>query len=177
MGIKTLRETYGNGFIVQKVENGDITIGSGYASDLIRIKPDLKITKSDIVTDGGNIDMIYKSLIEAKESGELERVLLAQDEYTVLHNVYLAEDGKVIKKQCEAYEWPNTTTDGQLLYDNTSFKTRNEALLYLRKESIEHVKTTFEVFINTIRFDLTKRFIRFAKYSFRAFRAWVLFGY
>lgn len=177
MGIKAFKEHFGGGYIVQRVRDGRIAIGSAYAHDLIIIMPDLSIKKSKIVREDGEAGAVFHALVEAAESGRLKNTLDSQDVFGELHDVFLVENGTIVKKQCEEFGWPNITTDGEMLYDNASFKTRREALRHLRGETLSGVRMTFRSLVDAICDTLWDRIKRFALRSFYAFRAWALFGY
>lgn len=177
MGHKTFRDRFGGGYIVQKEKSGNIVIGSGFVHNLITVTPDFKILKNGIVSEDGEPYRIYLALVDAKQSGELERSLSCEETYSSLNDVYIPEDGRVIKKQCEEFGWPNTTIDGRIMYENTSFKTRREALSYLRRETFAGAKMTFILLVEVFQVTLFERLKTCYKYFSRAFRAWAMFGY
>ncbi|WP_372650851.1 hypothetical protein [Draconibacterium sp.] len=71
---------------------------------------------------------IWDKLHELVESGEIKEIIEGHDELKVKLPVFYCEDGKLIESHTDKYGWPNTTFDGITMYDNTHFKTREEAL-------------------------------------------------
>lgn len=176
MGIKALKEQFNIGHIVQ-IEDGKICIGSPYIPKLIWIEKDYSVKHND--TFSGNKDLVryFEELTKASKSGELKRLIESQDEYSELQTIWTADDGRVIKKQCEVFEWPNVTTDGQLIYENTFFETRKEALRDCRTESFSRLKG---ILMYRCR-DLIHSIIKTSKYTLSAIgnviRAYLFFGY
>ena len=128
MGIKAIIEKYRIGHIVQRGENGDILIGSPYISNIIQISSDGKILKR--YADGRTNEDLqrYQRELDLDEStGELKRLIDLPDTFGELIPVYTYKGANVVKKYCEKPGWPNITTDGQLMYENTFFLTPHQA--------------------------------------------------
>lgn len=135
MGTKAIKEKYKIGHIVQR-EGDIIWIGSPYIHDIIGINLDGKLTKmykDRKYNDGWNTNEDLKryqeEMIIDQESGELKRLVNLSDNINVdsLITVFTHKGGKIVKKYCEVYGWPNITIDGELMYENTFFRTYNEA--------------------------------------------------
>jgi len=136
MGIKTIKEKYKIEHIVQKRDNA-ICIGSGYIHDCIVVSFDGKITKkykNGIYNDGWSTNEDLKryqeKMIIDEENGELKKLIDLKDEFEVLLPIFTVDDGVLIETFCEKYDYPNTTIEGDLIYENTFFKTREEAIEY-----------------------------------------------
>lgn len=86
---------------------------------------------------------IWDKLQELIDSGEINSIINDDD---VLENplpVFTVSRGVLIETFTDAYGWPNTTVDGTMMYDNTYFKTKEEAVKYGIEENnyfIEHLK-------------------------------------
>lgn len=133
MGTKAIKEKYNIGHIVQK-EDDIIWIGSPYIHDIIGINLDGKLTKmyknrkyDDGWSTNEDLKRYQEEMLIDSESGELKRLVNLSDNINDLITVFTHKGGKVVKKYCEVYGWPNTTVDGELMYDNTFFRTYNEA--------------------------------------------------
>ena len=134
MGIKAIKEKYKIEHLVQKTEKG-ICIGSSYHHDIIVIN-----MKGQIVTkykdrkynDGWSTNEDLKryqeEMIIDEENGELKKLIDLKDEFGVLFPIFTVDDGVLIETFCEKYGYPNTTIEGFLIYENTFFKTREEAI-------------------------------------------------
>lgn len=136
MGIKAIKQKYKIEHIVQKRDNA-ICIGSGYIHDCIVVSFDGKIIKkykNGIYNDGWSTNEDLKryqeEMIIDEENGELKRIIDLKDEFEVLLPIFTVDDGVLIETFCEKYDYPNTTIEGDLIYENTFFKTREEAIEY-----------------------------------------------
>jgi hypothetical protein len=140
MGYKAVKERYDIKHLVS-VENSKryggrcIYIGSPYQRDIIVIR----ISDAKIVNryDGGganeNLLRYDEALAADAASGALRSIVWKQDVFERSLPVYSVENWSVAKGYCEEYGWPNTTHDGEVMFDNTHFRTRAEAyrrLLY-----------------------------------------------
>jgi hypothetical protein len=131
-----------------------ICVGSPLCHDLISVdKKTLKLkyalnTNGDI--RGGSYDrsdeliFIWDKLQELIDSGEIHAIITEDD---VLENplpVFTCEGGELISTFTDAYGWPNTTITGELMYDNTWFKTDQEAINYGIKENFYYIESIKE---------------------------------
>ena len=124
MGWKAFKEHYRIDHIV-RVDDGTLQISSPYIYKIIAINSDGEIVKG---YTGENDDLMrYQKEIKADQN--LAKSLLAQpDTFGDLITVYTFEDGKIVEKQCEILGWPNCTTDGILMHENTFFESRGGAV-------------------------------------------------
>jgi hypothetical protein len=149
MGWKNIETKFNIKHIVQ-IRDNRICIGSGYIGEIISISFDGKLIKQ--YKDSSNEDLIrYNAeLIEAEKSGELKKLIDLPDTFENLNTIYTFNNGRVLTKYCEKYDYPNVCTDGSLIYENTFFKDRKEAISYCKndakigvKYSARHFKETF----------------------------------
>lgn len=169
MGIKKLTEHYGIKHIVQVRESRhdgfgkSVYIGSYLCSDLIIIGFDGKIKKISSIIHRGETSEIGKLLTKLEnDSPEFIAGLLSEpDEFKDLKTIYIVERGRIYKKQCEEFGWPNCTTDGEIMYENTSFKDRKDALEYAKSSTTmlwewksyrESIKESFSSIWNRTKF-------------------------
>jgi hypothetical protein len=144
MGHKTVKEHYDIGHIVavyNKMDFGGpcICIGSPYIHDIIVIRiSDAKVVKEYGKRDySANKDLARynEALKQDEQTGKLRELIDAPDTFAASLPVYTISRWVVVEKQCEAYGWPNTTHAGEIMYENTYFKTRKEAYAYLLRDT------------------------------------------
>lgn len=139
MKSRILRSTLNNtGYTISNHKNY-IAIGSPLCHDLIAVdKQTMKIKLAlDPFNEGrktlegranGELLFIYDRLVEMIGTGELNDIINGDD---VIENplpVFYVDDGKLIETVTDCYGWPNTTITGELMYDNTHFKSRKKAI-------------------------------------------------
>lgn len=73
---------------------------------------------------------IWDKLHELIASGQIQDIINGKDEIENPLPLYTIEDGKVIASLTDKYEYPNTDNDGVLIYKNTHFPTREQAIQY-----------------------------------------------
>ena len=150
MGVKTIKDHYRIEHIVQRV--GDtICIGSPYIHNLIVISSEGKLLKVDNGYHNADLNRYAEELRADEKSGELKAWFHVRDTFGPLIYVYTIDNGRVIRKECEEFGWPNTTTDGMIMYENSHFLTYDEALKDLLNDTRLHVKYTAESFSEAVR--------------------------
>ena len=134
MGFLTLEKEYDIKHIVavynEKKYGGQvICIGSPYIHDIIVIDMDGNIVRRD---DGRSNDNIKRYMKEFDDDPEkLKRIVKQKDDFSELTiKVYIYDWGKIREEFCKEIGWPNTTTTGEVMYENTTFKTYGEAFQY-----------------------------------------------
>jgi len=142
MGIKALKKQFNIGHIVQR-RDGKILIGSPYVSDLISIKesPECTIKKSNLIEAGKDeLGQIYSNLIDCDKARLLS--IISETEIPVDPKPVYTEEtrGRVIKAYCEEYGWPNLTTAGVLMNDNSYYQKRSDALKHAQSMSLCEIK-------------------------------------
>ena len=133
-----------------------IAIGSPLCSDLISVdKNTLKIKLAldtwhegrESLERNEELLFIYDKLTEMIESGEIIEIINGKDELENPLPVFTVDNGVLIETFTDKYGWPNTTIDGDIMYENTYFKTKQKAILHGISElgySIENVKERIE---------------------------------
>lgn len=142
MGIKKFKERFNIKHQVHIVGGIKACIGSPYVSELVSF--DLKTGKCSErsgMFDRSFLAEYYPEVLEASPE-EIVQILKEPDELGETFSVYTVDEetGELIEHRCEAYGWPNTTTDGVLMYDNEFFKTKEEALRYGLKSLTLYLK-------------------------------------
>lgn len=144
MGWKKVQEHYGIKHIVQVDSRRDfgkvpcILIGSSYIGDIIVIRiSDAKILKRYNTKSCSNelLMELQPKLDEDEKNGTLKRLIDEQDTFERLLPVYNIQRRHIVKMYCESYGWPNVTTEGQLMYENTFASQLRAARYYLLHRS------------------------------------------
>lgn len=136
MGIKRLKEKYKIEHLVQKTEKG-ICIGSPYYHDIIVLNNEGKFVtmyKNRNYNDGWSTNEDLKryqeEMIIDSENGVLKQIIDEKDDFNNLQPIFTIHDGKLIETFCEKYGYPNLTIEGEMMYENTFFKNKEEAIKY-----------------------------------------------
>lgn len=145
MGFQAVRKYYDIKHIVAVYDKRDfggpcICIGSPYIHDIIVIRiSDAKVVKG---YERGNDDLgrYYAAIKEDEKNGILRGLIDTPDVFTRNLPVFTIKDWAVVADYCEEYGWPNTTNSGYIMYENTYFKTREEAYAYLLKDTAAGVR-------------------------------------
>lgn len=145
MGFQAVRKYYDIKHIVAVYDKRDfggpcICIGSPYIHDIIVIRiSDAKVVKG---YERGNDDLgrYYAAIKEDEKNGILRGLIDTPDVFTQNLPVFTIKDWAVVADYCEEYGWPNTTNSGYIMYENTYFKTREEAYAYLLKDTTAGVR-------------------------------------
>lgn len=138
MGWKAFKEHYGIEYIVQ-VCDGSVIIGSAYVSEIIRIDETGRAlwTTSMSQRPGDNLDR-YMQAINADPSVSLA-LLWQPDTFSAFIPVWTYRGSEIVEEQCEEPGWPNITHAGNMMYENTYFATRDDAI----KAAIQDAKAGF----------------------------------
>lgn len=108
------------------------TLNLRYALDYSRKGRESLLNKSD--SKGENeLLFIWDKLQELIDNNEIHDIINGND---ILENplpIYTVEDGKLIETFTDCYGYPNVTISGEIMYENTFFKTKEEAI----KDGIE----------------------------------------
>lgn len=144
MGFISIKQHYRIGHTVHVTKAG-ICIGSPYIPDLIVIGHDGSIKKS---YERGSNEELDRYMQEFRADPEkLKQLAIAKDVFERELPVYTWIGAEIKECHCEEYGWPHTTNEGQLMYENTYFRTREDAVkaakvdaacgIRWRKEAIE----------------------------------------
>lgn len=132
------------GYTVNNNENY-IAVGSPYCHDLISVdKKTLKVKYAlDTWHEGrkalegrenskGECELlfIWDKLHELISNGEIYDIINGNDKIENPLPVFTCDDGKLIETFTDEYGYPNTTISGEVMYENTYFKTRDAAIKY-----------------------------------------------
>ena len=130
MQARKLKKLLDTGYIVQNC--GEYAaIGSPYIHDIIKIdKQTLKIEVDRHILLNDKMENLIAKIKELRENGTLRDILNGKDEITEPLPVFMYRGDQIVESKTDSYEWPNTDDDGYLLYENTTFKTREECLAY-----------------------------------------------
>lgn len=128
MGWKTIKEHYKIEHIVHVVK-GLFCIGSHMVSDLVTLDAKGSLVREAIGSWSDNRFPWISQIKEDSKSGKFKELAEAPDSFGELMDVFTHSERQIIKKQCEkdAYGYPHCCTDGQLMYENTFFKTESAA--------------------------------------------------
>lgn len=131
MGWKNVKQHYRISHIV-RVANDQLCIGSGYIPEIIVVSLAGEIIKRYDRRDG--------DLARYQEEIEADPVLFAQlmrepDKFDHSIPVFSFLGCEIIEKQCEELGWPNVTHDGDVMYENTWFPTREQAIRAAKQDA------------------------------------------
>lgn len=132
-----------------------IAVGSPMCHDLISVsKSTFKITyaldtwrngRASLEKDGKEeLLFIWDKLQELIDNGGIQDIMNGQDTIEKPLPVFTAERGKLISTFTDHYGWPNTTINGDLMYDNTYFDNKEAAIQYGIKEVQAYIKMVNE---------------------------------
>lgn len=146
MGWKAVKEHYQIGHIVH-VRRGKMMIGSPYITEMFILENDgsFETCRSMRGYEGNDLKR-YTDAFTA-DPAKLAALIAQPDTFGDSITVFSAEDGKIKEQLCEEFGWPNVTHDGELMYENTHFLTRQKALengLRNMKARIENVSGLVE---------------------------------
>jgi hypothetical protein len=140
------------GYAVMNKEDR-ICIGSSLCSDLITVnKKTLKINyaldrdgRKNLESRGRDeLVFIWDKLQELIDNGEIKDIIEGVD---VIENpivVFTVDDGKLISTTTDKTGWPNVTAEGDMMYDNTYFRSKKEAIKYGIAEYTAGLKNSLE---------------------------------
>jgi len=175
MGFLALQKEYKIEHIVavyneKKYGGKVICIGSPYIHDIIVIDMDGYLVRRD---DGRSNDNIKRYMKEFDNDPEkLKRIVKQEDDFSEYTKpVYIYDDGKIREELCKEIGWPNTTTTGELMYENTSFGTYQEAFKYAVR-SVRFDKWSRQCYREDLLDDI-KRVLKRIKYRWKLRFNWL----
>lgn len=136
MGWKNLKERFRIGHTVQVTQAG-ICIGSAY-HDIIVVGNDgvFKKRYGDQGYYATNPDLLrYQQEMDAAPADVLAAIN-TPDQFSASLTVWTYSGSDIIKKHCEQYGWPNLTHDGLMMWENTYFVDREEAVKAALRNSL-----------------------------------------
>lgn len=131
-----------------------IAVGSPLCHDLIKVdKSTMRLSyaldtfrKGREALKDSELLAIWDGLSRLIESGELQSIIDGEDDKTGTVEIYKPENGTVTVKYAKTPGWPNSTTDGEMMYDNAHFTDYQEAV----KEGIREHEAHAEFLKNKI---------------------------
>ena len=142
MGWKNIKQHYSILHIVH-VRDDKILIGSPYVSDLLSIDQDCNVIRPHThLGEGGDLTRIRRAMEGDRK--KLRELMVTPDTFGELMTVYTFEDDRIIEKQCEEIGFPNVTTDGELMYDNSHFAKREQAIRHAKRNAAAIVSSISE---------------------------------
>lgn len=126
-----------------------ICVASAMCSELIMVnKKTLKLTYAlDTFNKGRDslksdeLGQIWDTLSVLCSTGEINDYLVGEDELENQLPVFYEDDGRVVEGVTDKYGWPNVTSAGLLMYENTFFPTKKEATKYLSESLISYIES------------------------------------
>lgn len=140
MGHKAFKEHFNITAHIVSIDKGVLYIGSDHASKLVGFNMHTgEIMLNEVF--GRFLDKYYPHV---KEASNEERLALIQvgDHFDKSIVVYTYRDGEIVERLCEELGFPNVTHDGELMYNNTHFIKKIDALNYAHRKftsSIENI--------------------------------------
>jgi hypothetical protein len=126
MGWKAVKDHYRIGHTVQ-IREGDLLIGSAYVSDLITVKPDGTVIPNRVFSNEGGDLGRYRDEMRADKAKLLD-LMKSEDVFERGIPVYSWHDAEIVEDLCEEFGYPNITHTGALMYENTHFLDRDDAI-------------------------------------------------
>lgn len=143
MKARVLRKMLGNtGYIIHETQE-HICVGSPYVSNLISVHKDSLEMKYalDTFREGKRslrkkeLVAIWEQLEHLISTGEIQEIIQGEDVINAPLPVFTYDqDYRIVESVTDSYGWPNTDIRGELMYDNTWFATKNEAIQKAIKE-------------------------------------------
>jgi hypothetical protein len=132
MGFKAFKEYFCIENHIVSVYQGVIRIGLGHVSNLVGI--DMQ-TGGILANDDFSV-FLAQNYPEILNSTNEERLALIQvkDQFRQSIPVYTSCNGQIIEKQCEELGYPNVTHDGEIMYQNSHYANKADAVEYARKD-------------------------------------------
>lgn len=175
MGVKAIENKYRVVHIVQLREfsvSHDkyelcLCIGSAYIPECIVVSLEGKIIKG--APDRSNADLNRYYIEMKQDEGEtLKGLIHEKDVYAEVIPVYTFDNGRVIKKFGEPSRigFPNTFTDGEIMYNNVIFNDIESARAACRKDARAGVKMAFRRF-KEVWSECAGKVVHISKHLFR----------
>lgn len=151
MGWKAVKEHYRIGHTVHLRTDG-LCIGSTFVSELIVVSREGQIIKG---YGRGNEDLErYQNEIGAAPARFIE-LLDSPDTFARDLRVYSYRGAEIREQFCEEVGFPNITHDGELMYDNSHYLDKADAVLHAKKNAASAVRSMTR-HVASIEADLAK---------------------
>jgi hypothetical protein len=168
MKARLLNKLLGNpGYIISENE-GYIAVGSPYVHNLISVDKKTMNIKYALDTFGEGRKSIQNDLLvsiwdklhDLVESGEIIDIINGADEIVKPLLVYCIKDDELVESITDEYGWPNVTSDGELMYENTHYKTKGEAIAHGIKNitsQLEYIDESISEATNRLKEETDRR--------------------
>lgn len=155
MRCRKLKTILNTGYIVHS-QNTKLCVASHLCSDLISFDPisrklsyALGYPSKNVKPDSNPPKAIWEALEKLIECGEIDDILNGDDEIENPMNVYYYDDDGVKSAISDGIGYPNITSTGILMHDNTFFSTFEEARQNALKNKQLMLKWTQEKLIES----------------------------
>ena len=148
MQARKLKELMNEIDYIYHFRDGKVCIGSYMCHDLITVNAKTLTVQYALDTfhegrqalKNENLEFIWDKLHELIESGEIHDIINGRDIIDNPLPVFTVDKGKLVESVTDYYEYLNTDDNGVLMYDNTHFKTKEEAINYGLEEYKSEIK-------------------------------------
>ena len=108
-----------------------VAIGSGLVHNVISVdKKTFRLKSNFTVYDDPELQDIWNKLSDLIISGQMQEIIEGRD---VIENplpVFTVVYGELVESVTDKYGWPNTDDNGVLMFNNTHFPTKDQAIRY-----------------------------------------------
>ncbi|MFL9611055.1 hypothetical protein ACKF11_13290 [Methylobacillus sp. Pita2] len=125
MGVKAVKQHYNIRHIVH-IKEGKLCIGSGFINDMLIFSPTGKLLREFDHNSDAELTRYTRDI--TADPVLFTTLLQQEDQHDSLISAYTYTDDAIIEVQCVQVGWPNTTVDGLLMYDNTYFENKLDAV-------------------------------------------------
>ncbi len=115
-----------------------ICIGSPYIHDLIVISLDGRIIKADGSHANADIRRYVTEMLA--DPAKLREVVQAKDVFSAAIPVFTYDGCEVVQTACEQLGYPNTTHDGQIMYDNTHSVDKQRVIGWAKENAASDIR-------------------------------------
>ena len=142
------------GYLVHYSGN-KVCIGSGYISELITVDGTTLNLRCSLIPNNRSalrhdeLEFIWDKLEELIKNGKMRDIINGNDPTDDMIPVYSVDEGELIEEYTDKIEWPNITHTGKLIYQNTHFTNKKDALKNGIKNHNLHIEYINECINNT----------------------------
>jgi hypothetical protein len=128
MKSRLLRKLLDNTEYIICLSKNNICIGSRFIPELITININTLKIESTYSFKDERLEIIWNKLNDIINSGDILNIINGNDSIENMFPVYSVKNGKLIEQYTDIFGWPNSTHDGELMYENSHFLAKEEAL-------------------------------------------------
>lgn len=123
--------------------DGKVCIASSLCHDIISYNPETKVLRYALDAFGKGresirseeLELIWDKMEKVISDGTINEIINGNDEIENPIPVFEAHYGEVFEELTDKIGWPNVTHTGKIMYNNTHFATREEAVRVSIKEA------------------------------------------